>query len=80
MKAGGFDVEPYNGNDTWMLPIPATFIVGRDGLVKARYLNPDYRRRMELDAILAELGSLAGGIRVQSDTQRPLSGRDALVP
>jgi len=66
MKAGGFDVEPYNGNDTWMLPIPATFIVGRDGLVKARYIDPDYRRRMELDAILAATGGLAGGIPVQS--------------
>jgi hypothetical protein len=33
-----------------MLPIPATFIVSRDGLVKVRYIDPDYRRRMELDA------------------------------
>jgi peroxiredoxin len=58
MLAGGFDIAPYQGNETWMLPIPATFIIGRDGFVKARYIDPDYRRRMELDAILAAVGRL----------------------
>jgi peroxiredoxin len=58
MKAGGFDISLYNGNDTWMLPVPATFVVGRDGLVKARYIDPDYRRRMELDTIVEAVASL----------------------
>jgi peroxiredoxin len=69
MQAGGFDIAPYQGNETWMLPIPATFIVGRDGLVKERYIDPDYRRRMELEAILAGLGQLyaeAGEIPLHS--------------
>jgi peroxiredoxin len=57
MEAGGFDIAPYQGNETWMLPIPATFIVGRDGVVKARYIDPDYRKRMDLDEILAALKS-----------------------
>ena len=57
MQAGGFDIAPYQGNETWMLPIPATFIVGRDGVVKARYIDPDYRRRMDLDELLAALRS-----------------------
>jgi peroxiredoxin len=52
MKAGGFDISLYNSNDTWMLPVPATFVIGCDGLVKARHIDPDYRRRMELDAIV----------------------------
>ena len=55
MQAGGFDIVPYQGNETWMLPIPATFIIGQDGVVKARYIDPDYRRRMDLDEILAAL-------------------------
>jgi peroxiredoxin len=57
MEAGGFDIVPYQGNETWMLPIPATFIVGRDGVVKARYIDPDYRKRMDLDELLAALKS-----------------------
>ena len=51
MPAVGLDIAPYQGNETWILPIPATFIVGRDGLVKARYIDPDHRRRMDLDDI-----------------------------
>ena len=57
MEAGGFDIVPYQGNETWMLPIPATFIVGRDGVVKARHIDPDYRKRMDLDELLAALKS-----------------------
>jgi len=63
MKESGFDIEPYNGNDSWMLPVPATFVVGRDGLVKARHIDPDYRRRMELDAIVEAVAADGGGER-----------------
>jgi peroxiredoxin len=52
MKAGGFDIVPYQGNETWTLPVPATFVVGPDGLVSARWIDPDYRRRADLDDIL----------------------------
>jgi peroxiredoxin len=55
MRAGGFDIAPYQGNESWMLPIPATFVVGPDGVVKARHIDPDYRRRMEIDDLLAAL-------------------------
>jgi peroxiredoxin len=65
MKAGGFDISLYNGNETWMLPVPATFVVGCDGLVKARYIDPDYRRRMELDAIV-------DAVAAESATERRL--------
>ena len=43
------------GNDSWFLPVPATFIVGRDGLIKARHVDPDYRTRMEIDSVLEAL-------------------------
>src|SRR5260370_6876105 len=42
------DMKHFHGNDGWMLPIPATFVVGRDGLVKARFVHPDFRKRMEI--------------------------------
>jgi peroxiredoxin len=53
MTAAGWDVSPYQGNESWTLPIPATFVVGRDGRVTARFIDPDYRKRMEIDDILA---------------------------
>ncbi len=43
----------YHGNGAWMLPIPATFVVGTDGLVKARFVDPDFRKRMEVDDLIA---------------------------
>ncbi len=49
------DMAKFHGNDGWMLPIPAVFVVGRDGLVKARFVDPDFRKRMEIDDLLAAL-------------------------
>jgi peroxiredoxin len=44
-----------NGDDSWELPIPATYIVGRDGIVRYASLNPDYRVRPEPADLLAHL-------------------------
>jgi peroxiredoxin len=51
------DMKHFHGNDGWVLPIPATFVVGRDGLVKARFVDPDFRKRMEIDDLIAALKS-----------------------
>jgi hypothetical protein len=32
-------------------------VVGRDGLVKARFVDPDFRKRMEVDDLIATLKS-----------------------
>lgn len=52
-----YDMASFHGNDGWVLPIPATFVVGQDGLVKARFVDPDFRKRMEIDDLLAALQS-----------------------
>ncbi|GLR88972.1 peroxiredoxin-like family protein [Bradyrhizobium iriomotense] len=49
------DMAKFHGNDGWVLPIPAVFVVGRDSMVKARFVDPDFRRRMEIDDLLAAL-------------------------
>lgn len=54
------DMAKFHGNDGWMLPIPAVFVVGRDGLVKARFVDPDFRKRMEIDDLLEALESASG--------------------
>jgi peroxiredoxin len=59
MSAAGWDFSEFQGNTNWTLPIPATFIVGQDGLVKARFIDPDYRKRMETAEILKTLRQLA---------------------
>jgi peroxiredoxin len=51
----GNDIPSFQGNDSWILPIPATFVVGRDGIVTARFVDPDYRKRMAIDDLIAAL-------------------------
>lgn len=53
----GRDIAKFQGNDSWIVPIPATFVVGRDGKVIARFIDPDFRKRMELDDLLAAFRS-----------------------
>ena len=51
----GNDIPRFQGNDSWILPIPATFVVGSDGIVTARFVDPDYRKRMAIDDLIAAL-------------------------
>jgi peroxiredoxin len=48
----GIDLERFQGNGGWFLPIPATLVVGRDGRVKARFIDPDFRHRMNMEDVL----------------------------
>ena len=57
MLAAGLDLAEYQGNESWMVPVPATFVVGQDGRVKARFVDPDYRKRMTIESMLAAFRS-----------------------
>ncbi len=51
----GRSLPDYQGSDAWLLPIPATFVVGRDGVVAARFVDPDFRRRAAIEQLMAAL-------------------------
>jgi peroxiredoxin len=55
MLRSGWDPSVSQGTDNWMLPIPATFIIGTDGVVRARFVDPDYRIRMAIEDMLTAL-------------------------
>ena len=55
MGASGRELPRYQGNDAWFLPIPATFVIAADGTIKARFLDPDYRKRMAVEDLRAAL-------------------------
>jgi peroxiredoxin len=57
MRGRGHHLETFHGNDGWFVPLPATFVVGRDGRVISRFVDPDFRKRMEVDEILEALSS-----------------------
>jgi len=43
----GIDLPKGNGDGTWRLPIPALFVIGREGIIRAVDADPDYTRRPE---------------------------------
>ena len=51
----GLDIPAYNGDDSFRLPVPATYIIGSDGVIKADFVDADYTRRMEPSEIVALL-------------------------
>jgi peroxiredoxin len=55
MEGIGWQLDQFQGNDTWFLPLPATFVVGRNGVILARFVDADFRERMEIADILAAL-------------------------
>jgi len=55
LTAFGRSLPTYQGNETWILPIPATFVVAKDGIISARFLDPDFRRRASVESLLDAL-------------------------
>lgn len=54
----GFDLPALNGDETYELPLPATYIIDSNGLITAHYVNKDYTQRMEPEDIIAALEKL----------------------
>jgi peroxiredoxin len=51
----GLDIPAYNGDESFQLPVPATYIIGSDGIIKADFVNADYTQRMEPAEVVAFL-------------------------
>jgi peroxiredoxin len=52
------DLEKINNGNGSVLPIPATFIIGTDGIIAWNYVNVDYRTRSEPEEIVEVLKKL----------------------
>jgi peroxiredoxin len=55
MAISGRDLPRYQGNDAWLLPLPASFVIDGTGIVRARFIDPDYRRRMAVEDLVEAL-------------------------
>lgn len=54
----GIDLPAANGDLTFELPVPATFVIAADGTVAWRFADADYTKRAEPDDVIAALASL----------------------
>ncbi len=52
------DLVRWNGEGGWSLPIPATYVIGQDARIALAHVDPDYRDRLEPEAVVARLRTL----------------------
>lgn len=48
----GIDLEAYSGKNHHILPVPAAYVIDQKGKIRFSYVNPDYRVRVNADALL----------------------------
>lgn len=47
------DIEEASGEKHHLLPVPAVFVMGTNGLIQFEYVHPDYKVRIHPDLLLA---------------------------
>ncbi len=52
-KTYNIDIEKVSGENHHVLPAPATYIIGTDGVINFAYINPNYKVRLHPDVLLA---------------------------
>ena len=51
----GIELPDYNGDESFELPVPATCVIGQDGVVRHAFVDPDYSLRLDPDDVVATL-------------------------
>ena len=48
----GIDIPKFTERDVWELPMPARYVIDKDGVIRAADVDPDYTKRPEPEATL----------------------------
>ncbi|KGP70841.1 peroxiredoxin-like family protein [Pontibacillus yanchengensis] len=54
-KEKGLNVDESNGDESWTLPVSATYVIRKDGTIAYEYTKADYKDRAEPSEVLEEL-------------------------
>lgn len=54
-EAWQLDIPGHNGDDSFELPMPATYIINSDGSVHYAFVDMDYTKRLEPETIIEQL-------------------------
>lgn len=57
-KGFGNDLPSINNDPSWVLPMPARYVIGTDGVIAYSEVNPDYTRRPDPSELLPVLDRL----------------------
>ena len=58
----GLDLGEQNADGSWNLPVPATFIIDQEGVIRTRHVTADFTRRMEPDDVMEALDALSAAM------------------
>jgi len=54
----GIDIPAANGDDTFELPIPATYVIDHDRKIRMAFVDADYTQRVDPEIVLSALKQL----------------------
>jgi len=54
----GIDLPAANGDETFELPVPATYVINREGIIAHAYVDIDHTKRLEPETIIGVLNEL----------------------
>ena len=55
----GIDLAKAHGDDLFVLPIPATYVIASDRRIRKAFVNPDYTKRLDPEDIISVLKDIA---------------------
>ncbi|BDD10232.1 alkyl hydroperoxide reductase [Fulvitalea axinellae] len=55
----GIDLEKVDGDDSWELPLPATYVIDKSGIVRYAFAEADYTKRAEPADVLEALKAIS---------------------
>ncbi len=58
-RLAGINLEKSSGQEHHMLPVPAVFLVGTDGVIRFAHSDPDYKVRLDPEKILEVIETTA---------------------
>jgi len=54
-RAIGHRIPELNGDETWELPIPATYVIDKDRTVRMAFVEPNHMQRVDPEEVIALL-------------------------
>ena len=54
----GVDLEKFNGDTLWRLPVPSRFVIDKTGILRFTEGDPDYTTRPEADQLIDAVRAL----------------------
>jgi peroxiredoxin len=54
----GVDLPKLNGDQSWEMPVPATYLIDADGIVRFAFFDPEFRNRVETEQLVSAIRAL----------------------